>query len=954
MATVEEHASRAILTPDQRLRIFVSSTLNELAEERKKAADAINNLRLHPVMFELGARPHPPSEVYRSYLEQSQVFVGIYWQSYGWIAPGMHISGLEDEYLLSAGKPRLIYVKEPAPEREPALERMLAAIRTDGGMSYKTFSDAEELGRLLANDLAIMLTERFTSILDGAGDGSVTTFATPQVPITQTSFVGREQDVSAVLNLLRDPQVWLVTLWGSGGIGKTRLALEIGRRAREDFPDGVAVVWLDSIDDPHLVTQAIAATLDVRDPPGGSLLGAIADRLADKKMLLVLDNFEHVISAAPLVADLLALPGETKCLVTSRALLRIRGEHAFEVRPLVVPGAETPDPESLAEVGSVALFVDRAKSVAPSFSLSVENAAAVAEISRRLEGVPLALELAAARVRMLSPQAMVERLTPRLDLLRRGPRDMPERQRTLRDTLRWSFELLTEEEQLALERMSIFAGGASLEAAAKVLGFESVDDAIEVLASLVDNSLLHRVEPGGSEPAFRTLEMIGEYGRERLSAHGRFEETKDRHAAYFLELATKGANELFSPAGPRWYDVLEREHENMQAALAWFIESGRIDDGFRLAIDLQWFWWIRGHLSTADHWLTKLLALPGGSPRARGLAMLGAGQMAGNLDDAARGRRILRDSLGTLQEAGDDRDVAWARAHLGIILSQLGEKHEAAALERQALEVFYETDDWLGQCTSNTALATLYAERGDYEATDRHLQRSLAARRELGDPWGTGFVLNALGVIHIRQGNPDEAEEYLTEALPLLRRVGSKEHIARCLDSLGQVAALEGRWGEAECLYREALDIYREIGMRGRVALERAHLARAALVRGAQREAVGLYRTAFELAREVGEPRSMAVSIEGLALMLSEHGRAAAAAKLLGVADGIRDRNGIPRLGPFAQREAEQIRSSNEALAPEPFEGSRIEGRDMSELEQGAMVLSTADSLIATEREQTR
>src|SRR5215831_11868041 len=408
-----------IRTPDQRVRVFVSSTLQELAAERQAVRDAVTRLRLVPVMFELGARPHPPRPVYRAYLAQSQVFVGIYWQSYGWVAPGEQVSGLEDEYELSAGLPRLVYVKAPAPDREPRLAALLARIRDEGGISYKAFADAAELQRLVEDDLAVLLSERFEMTQLG-GDAAEGALLAGAVPVPATPLLGREQEAAAIEDLVVREGVRLVTLTGPGGVGKTRLMLEAARRLGPGFADGVRFVELAAVSAADLVAPAIAAGLGL-NTSAGQLTADLESYLRPRRLLLAVDNFEQVIAAAPLLAGLLAAAPGLVMLVTSRAVLRLSGEHEFAVPPLPVPPAgAAPDLEELRRYASVDLFTERARAAAPGFELTGGNAGAVAEICRRLDGLPLAIELAAARVRLLPPQALAARLDERFGLLTGG------------------------------------------------------------------------------------------------------------------------------------------------------------------------------------------------------------------------------------------------------------------------------------------------------------------------------------------------------------------------------------------------------------------------------------------------------------------------------------------------------------------------------------------------------
>src|SRR6266571_7374634 len=454
----------AIRTPDQRVRVFVSSTLDELAPERAAAREAITQLRLTPILFELGARPYPPRELYRAYLAQSDIFIGLYWQRYGWVAPGMQVSGLEDEYQLSSGKPKLIYIKTPAPEREQDLHTLLDRIRTEDTASYQKFATAEELRERIANDLALLLTERFTS-----PPQTVAPARLAPLPVPRRRLIDRDQELAQAQALLQQEDVGLVTLIGPGGVGKTRLAVQVAADLVPQFTDGVAFISLASLKDPTLVVPTVARALGVSQTGDDSLDEQLLEYLQPRDVLLVLDNAEQLVSAAPLAAQALELAPRLKLLVTSREPLRVRDEQIVPVPPLALPDpAHIPDIAHLVQVPAVALFVERAREVKPDFALTSENAATIVEICQRLDGLPLALELAAAPLSLLSPAALLARLERRLPLLTRGARDLPERQQTLRSTIAWSYDLLVEGEQQLFRLLSVFAGGFTLEAAQAV------------------------------------------------------------------------------------------------------------------------------------------------------------------------------------------------------------------------------------------------------------------------------------------------------------------------------------------------------------------------------------------------------------------------------------------------------------------------------------------------------
>src|SRR5437660_1342119 len=554
-----------IRTPDQRVRVFVSSTLDELAPERVAAREAITQLRLTPVLFESGARPYPPRELYRAYLAQSDIFLGIYWQRYGWVAPGMQVSGLEDEYQLSSGKPKLIYIKTPAPEREQDLHTLLDRIRTEDTASYQKFATPEELRERIANDLAQLLTERFTTPAETPVAARLAA-----LPVPRRRLIDREQERAQAQALLQQEDVGLVTLTGPGGVGKTRLAVQVAADLAPQFTDGVAFISLAALKDPTLVVSAVARALGVSESGSGSVDKWLLEYLRPRQVLLVIDNAEQLISAAPLAAQYLELAPRLKLLVSSREPIRCSDEQIVPVPPLALPDpAHLPDLEHLVQIPAVTLFVERAREARPDFILSSENAAPIVEICQRLDGLPLALELAAAVLSLLSPAALLARLERRLPLPSRGARDLPERQQTLRNTIAWSYDLLEAGEQQLFRRLSVFAGGFTLEAVQAVCVFEAfetsspaqADDGavLEQLAHLLDKSLVQAQQGIGGEPRFTLLETIREYATEQLVASGEEAALQQRHAHYFLKLAEEAEPHLSSPEWNIWLEQMNCE-----------------------------------------------------------------------------------------------------------------------------------------------------------------------------------------------------------------------------------------------------------------------------------------------------------------------------------------------------------------------------------------------------------
>src|SRR5215469_4181664 len=600
-----------IRTPDQRVRVFVSSTLVELAAERKAVTAAITQVRLTPVLFELGARPYPPRDLYSSYLKQSDVFIGIYAESYGWVAPGMEVSGLEDEYRLSAAMPRLIYAKKVA-WREPRLAALLETIETEGVISYRLFEDADELGSLVADDLALLLTDRFASA--AAPPPAAAPPAAP-LPVSRRPLVDRVEQLQEVTGLLREAEAGLVTLTGPGGVGKTTLALAAAHAVADQFADGAAFVSLEALTDRALIRETVARQLRIPIRPSQTLDESLLAFFGPRHLLLVVDNVEQLLPEAPLAEQILQVAPRLKVLATSREPLRIRSERVVAVTPLALPEQGVPlDLSTLAAVPAVALFVNFGRDARPGFELTEANAAAVAEICRRLDGLPLALQLAAARLTVLSPVALLARLEPRLPLLTRGPRDLPPRQQTLRAAIAWSYELLGAAERRLFRRLGVFVGGFTLEAV-EALSEGGPDDLdpLEAISSLVVASVVF-VEPlDEATPRYRMLETIREFALELLEEAGEAGATRRRHAEFVRDLAERAEPLLLVPAERRiWMTQLEHERGNIRTALAWSVSAGNAPAvGVALAGALGWFWLMSGGLREAGSWYAALLARPG-------------------------------------------------------------------------------------------------------------------------------------------------------------------------------------------------------------------------------------------------------------------------------------------------------------------------------------------------------
>ncbi|MGY1633747.1 ATP-binding protein [Geodermatophilus sp. SYSU D01186] len=760
--TVDEQDRTAIRTPDQRLRVFVSSTLTELAAERAAVSRAIAALRLTPVLFELGARPHPPRELYRAYLAQSDVFVGLYWQRYGWIGPGMDVSGLEDEFRLSRSLPRLLYVKAPAPDREPRLSAMLAELESAGADSYRSFRTPRELARLVRDDLALLLSERF------AADGGPPPSRTPErpaprtLPVTSTSLIGREQDVGDVTRLLQSPAARLVTLTGPGGVGKTRLAIAVAERLADRYPRGATYVSLAAVADPALVLPRVAAVLGVPIDGARRPVDVLAEHLADAPALLVLDNLEQVVGVAPDLDELLTRCAGLTVLGTSRRALRLRAEREYPVRALTVPSsADRADPAELAALPAVRLFVDRAQAVRYDFALTPDNADAVAEICRRLDGLPLAIELAAARTRLVDPATLLARLGRRLDALGTGPVDLPERQRTLRATVEWSVGLLTDAEQRVLATLSVFAEGWTLPAAVHVSGLPE-DEALDLLDALAGHSLIS-VEVAGAGPRFGMLGAVRELAAERLAAGPDAADVERRHAGFFRGLV-EDADWPAERQG-QWAERLRTEEENLRVAIRWFLahDVAPLPHLFRV---LWLFWQMHGRMPEARAWIDQLQ------------------RRADVLDDRARAELLFVSAV-TAVEVGDDDGALAAVADLRRLEGRIG-------------------DPYLDSAAQLAAAWTLPISE-DFEGAYRAASAALEGFRRRDEPF-MAFAVLTVGGLEAVLGRPEAARAHLAEADRLGSRYDNRWLRWAAESQLAALAVRSGQLDDARTLLAASVD----------------------------------------------------------------------------------------------------------------------------------------------------
>jgi predicted ATPase len=671
--------------------------------------------------------------------------------------------------------------------------------------------------RDLARELAA-IRDRFSQMPDKRAETRPS-----NIPLQRTRFVGREKEVAAAEELLLHPDVRLLTVTGPGGIGKTRLAVEVASGLIDRVPDrflgGAHFVPLSSLSDPGLLASVIVQALGISEARNQSPLEILKNNLQDSlraPMLLLLDNFEHLIQAAPTVAELLAMAPNLKILVTSRAALHVYGEREFPVPPLALPDSRSMPPlEALSQYPAVALFLHRAVAAKPDFELNRENAQAVVDICARLDGLPLAIELAAARIKVLSPASMLTRLASRLHLLTGGARDLPERQQTLRATMDWSYDLLSAAEQKLFRRLAVFVGGCNLEGVEAVCDTKGdLDlDLLDGMSSMLDKSLLQQIEQAKGESRFVMLETIREYALEKLKASSEEAPTKRAHAAYCLVLAEEEASEQSGPPGTEWQERFALEHDNFRAALEWLTETGDADWGLRLGAALFRFWETREHITEGRDRLGKLLKLAGAAAptKVRQRAVFSAGVLASEQADYASAGPLFREALDIARQLGDKRGIAVSLNALGVNDRNRGEAAVAHSLFEESLILWRELGDQkaAARCLSN--LANVVKSQGDYARARSLHAECLSIFSGLGDRTGVAWSLNSQGDVARDQGDSAAARSLYEQGLAIFWELGDRWGIAATLNDLGNLAMEQRNPSSARSLYRESLKTFQEL-----------------------------------------------------------------------------------------------------------------------------------------------
>ena len=657
-----------------------------------------------------------------------------------------------------------------------------------------------------------------------------------KVPANFTSFIGREKDIAAIEDMLLRQELRLLTLAGSGGIGKTRLALQIATHMRSSFSDGVCFVGLVSTFDPTLIPSVIAETLNIQQIDSLSIFEQIKVFLHDKTFLLILDNFEQLVSAAPLIEELLAACPALKVLVTSRIVLRLRAEYEYQVLPLTLPNLESsPSETGIGQSTAVTLFVQRARMVNPNFQLTQTNARAIAEICMQLDGLPLAIELAAARSRLLPPQALLSRLSKRFEVLTGGAVTLPQHQQTLHNTLKWSYDLLDANEQQLFRRLAVFERGWTLEAA-ETLGNtnrEGQNDTsiLDILGSLIDKSLLRQIELEGTEPRFLMLMTVREYGLECLRESGEEDLIRLAHANYYLALVEEAEPHLKDAQQLQWLRKLDRDQENLRAALSWLIAHEKGEMALRFCAALWWFWQMRGYWSEGRRWLKTVLSLPEAGERTvlRAKVLSATGGLAADQGDLQEARLFLNESVTLCQELNDDYGLVRPLSTMGLVMVIQGEHAEAISLLKECITLSRKSSRVWELSRSLITLGYVIWLEGDLQQAIALTQESLAFARELGDKAQIAHALNNLGHFFWNKGDLVRARADAEEGVMLLRETGAKYLLFSALGTLGSILLSQGDFEHAKALYTEGALLGKELGNETVIAWQLIGLAKVAI-----------------------------------------------------------------------------------------------------------------------------
>ncbi len=825
----------------------------------------------------------------------------------------------------------------------------------------------------LRRELDAEPTEPTRSLYEQLLKGNAPWESVPQVPTVErrpapapsgnlprllTSFIGREREIAKVKQRLSDSTSRLATLTGAGGCGKTRLALQVGQELLSHYPQGVWLVELGPVADPALVAQAVAAALDLHEDPCCSWLTTIVNHLRTKKALLILDNCEHLIGAsAQLAESLLQACADLRILATSREALGVAGETVLRVSSLSTPDSRRPlSIAALAQYEAVRLFVDRTAAVFPAFTVTGENAPAIAQVCHRLDGIPLAIELAAARISVLTVEQIAARLTDVFRLLTGGSRTALPRQQTLRATIDWSYNLLSPRERALLCRLSVFAGGWTLEAAEAVCADPAEEapdpasssvpielpDVLDLLTQLINKSLVIAEREAGQEARYRLLETIRQYAREKLCDECEGETAWNRHLAYFVSLAERAESEQDGPRQLEWLKRLEKEADNIHSALEWSLESD-VEAGLRLVSAVRVYYQVRGYISELAEMLRQLLQQPDAAAPtlARARALDTAATLVSWQGDVAGGRSMAEESLALYRELRDWPGEASGLHTLGILACLQDEYDVGRPLVLNSLAIYRSLGDEAGQASVLLDLGTL-ADRWDIERAHGYLDEGLALYRKHGDVVGVAIALDSLGILAIRQDQLAQARRWLEESLAMQRSFAGPG-IAYILSHLGELALRQGDYAQAYSYYQESLSLSERTGQRFNIFWGTVNMGYVELQRGNQEQARQTFQEARQFFQEAGSKIGIVYTLEGLATLAARQGQLERAVHLLGWADAAREAIGDMR--PLVEqagidRDLGPIRAQ---LDPAAFAAAYEKGRAMTMDQAIAYAQSTSE-----------
>jgi len=713
------------------------------------------------------------------------------------------------------------------------------------------------------------------------------------VPRPSTPLVGREREVIDVARLLQQTDVRLVTLTGPGGIGKTRLALTIATVVQHFFRDGVVFVNLAPVSDASLVIPTIAQALAVREVAGQSLMACLTAFLDDQQCLLILDNVAQVVASAAQIGELLTSSAGMKILVTSRTILNLQGEHDYRVPLLTLPDPHSAsDLTVVAQSAAVTLFLQRARAARSTFMLTVANTPIVIAICTQLDGLPLALELAAARTKVLSLAALRDRLHDRFATLTGGARDLPARQQTLRSTIAWSYDLLDPRHQRLFARLAIFADGCTLHAATAICwgADQPHGDALDALTVLVNTSMLQTVQDGEREPRFVMLETLQAYALEQLEATGETARMARQHARYYLVLAEASAPEVRGPPQDWWLQQLETERDNLRVALAWALNGGDTELGVRLAIAL-WQFWEQGYGNEGRTWLNRAASGSSGVAHTLRARVLLRGGWYGAGDQATT---MVEESLALFRELGDRSNTAWALTKLGHHAWLRSEYAQAITFLEESLTIFRDLGDSRGMASTLHLLGDATRDCGQNQQALRCFEESIARFHEVGDQSAQAMALNGLGDVFYNLDDLVQAQRCYQESVALFQQSGNQYGLPWALMTLGRVTAAQGQYPQAQRLLEDSVARFRSLGHQSGLAWSLHHLSTTLILQNAEREAYGLLREALELQRRERNRRLIVASLERCAILLVRRQALILAARIGGAAEALHQSEHIP------------------------------------------------------------